>query len=117
VGLAELSYPIAATLVFRRITSKKVLEETVVEDGAQVYVVGYLTLLGLAVTAALFGHALVYLGGGTVPAVIGTAVSFILMWSVAPRAGALASLDAHFVSMGGGSLTAELMRPRTSGVG
>jgi hypothetical protein len=116
-GWVLLSYPIAATLVFQRITSKQLLEATTVRDGAKAYVVGHLILLGLALTAALFGHGLVYFGGGTPPAVIGTAVSLILMWPVAPRAEPLASHDAHFVSMGGSSLTFELMRPQTSSAG
>ena len=110
-GWVMLSYPIVATQVFRTITSRKLLEAMTVEDGAKAYVRGYLILLAEAVTPALFGHALVYLGAGTLPAVIGTAVSFILMWLVAPRRGNLTSIDTHFAAMGQRSLTAELTRP------
>ena len=106
-----LLYPIVATQVFRTTTSRKLLEAATVEEGAKGYVRGYLILLAESVTSALFGHALVYLGAGTLPAGIGTAVSFILMWLVAPRRGNLTSADTHFVAMGQRSLTAELTRP------
>ena len=57
-GWVLLSYPIAATLVFRRITSNQLLEATSVQDGAKAYVVGHLILLGIALTGAGLTEAL-----------------------------------------------------------
>jgi hypothetical protein len=117
-GWAMLVYGVVATVVFRTITRKKIVQAPTVAEAGISYVSGYLILLGLATSEALFGHALVYLGGGTAAAVVGTALSLPLLWLIAPRRDDIESLESHLVATNGGnSLTAELMRPHPVATG
>lgn len=118
-GWAMIGYPIAASVYLARVTRRNVLEADTIEQAASAFVSGYFIVLGLASTSALFGYTLVYIGGGPFAAVVGTLVSFALLWIVGPTRSSIASLDQGRAEAGKApGLTAELMRPepRTSEV-
>jgi hypothetical protein len=112
-GWLMIGYPIAALAYLARVTRQRVVEADTIEQAASASVSGYFIVLGLASTPALFGHALVYIGGGTFAAVVGTLVSFALLWIVGPSGSSIAFLDQSRAEASKATgLTAELMRPQ-----
>jgi hypothetical protein len=106
-------YPVAASIYFVSVIRRRVVEADTIEQAAFASVSGYFSVLGLASTPALFGHSLVYIGGGTAAAVAGTAVTYVLLWLVASSRSSLLWLERRLAEDGrASSLTDQLMKPQ-----
>lgn len=112
-GWILLAYPIVGAVIFARSSRAKVLAAETLEAAAARFLAGSFILLALACSPALFGHSLVYLGGGTPAAVVGTAESAVMLLAVAPSRSRLVDLEAQLAERSRpAAITAQLMLPQ-----